>query len=85
MLSDGVGKLTDSIIENMMLPFFNKGMFDTDFDNNNVPDQKQLENLKVNIFNTSLSIGKVIISTIKFISLSYVIYLLVLVSTKIGN
>ena len=66
LLSNGVSNLTDSVIDHMLLPFFNAGVFDTDIDNNRMSDHKQLNNFIVNVFGINIELGKVIISAIKF-------------------
>jgi large conductance mechanosensitive channel len=83
LLSGSISDIIESFIENIILPFVNTGVFDTDIDNNNIADQIQLRELTIKVLNTNIKVGKVIISIIKFIILSYLIYLIVVMSKNI--
>lgn len=84
LLSGGVADLTDSIINNMILPFLEKSVFLMDIDNNGVPDQKQLENITVTFLNTRFYVGKVLMSIVKFIIVVYLVYVIAkLIESKI--
>lgn len=74
LVSEYVLGLTDSLTENIILPIINK-----DTNNDGKKDLHYLENLKIQLFNINLGVGKLFISLIRFFVMMFLIYIVNLV------
>lgn len=80
LLSGRISDLSSSITKYLILPFL-----ELDINKNGIPDKIELENKIVNIFGKNIHIGKVIVAILKFIVLTYITYLLVIILGYITN
>jgi large-conductance mechanosensitive channel len=71
VLSDRVNDLTNTIIDYAIMPIINR-----DADNDGISDIKNLEDKKFNVFGVNLGVGKCCVSIIKFVLITYVIFVI---------
>lgn len=70
VLSAKIGDVLNSFIDGMIMPFINR-----DADKDGVSDIKKLDDLEVNVGDVTLKVGPVITDTIKFVIITYLIFL----------
>jgi len=71
VLSDRINEITNSFVNNMIMP-----IFDYDIDNDGKRDIKSLENKYVKIYGIKINFGNFVISILKFIIVTYLIFLI---------
>jgi len=70
VLSRKVNDVMDSVIDNIIMPVINR-----DSDNDGVRDVKKLEDQSIKLYGMNFGVGKVLISIIKFIVVTYFLFL----------
>lgn len=71
VLSDRISDLTNSVVDNIIMAIVNR-----DADNDGKADVKSLENKEIIIFNIRFKYGKVLMALIRFIIITYVIFVI---------
>lgn len=74
LLSGRISELSSSIAEHLLAP-----LLDVDIDNDGISDRVELENKTLTIRGKKIQIGKVYVAILKFIVLTYITYLLVII------
>jgi large conductance mechanosensitive channel len=80
IISERVNEITNSLTNNIILPVINR-----DGDGDGVSDIKSLEDYKIKCFGITFGVGKFITALIKFIIISYVIFIFISISNKYIN
>lgn len=71
ILSSKINDISEAFVNHLVLPIINR-----DADNDGNPDVKNLEQYTLKISGINFEIGKFLIALIKFIIISYVVYLM---------
>ncbi len=71
VLSERINEVTNIFVENMIMPIINR-----DGDKDGTRDIKKLEDTEIKIFGINFKIGKVIFAFLKFIIITYVIFII---------
>lgn len=71
ILSSNLNELVNSLLNNIILPIVNK-----DSDNDGMRDIGKIENYTFEIYGIKFTIGKFLVTIIKFIFISYIIYII---------
>jgi large-conductance mechanosensitive channel len=71
VLSDRINDVTNTFVNSIVLPIIYR-----DSNNDGIDDVKEIENKIVNIKGIKLGVGKMILSTIRFVIVTYILFLL---------
>lgn len=71
VMSERINDLTNSCVDNLLMPIINR-----DADNDGVRDIKSLEDTKIEVCGMKFGIGKVTIAVIRFIIITYVVFII---------
>ena len=71
ILSNKINDISEAFINNLVLPIINR-----DIDNDNRPDIKKLEEYTLRMSGIKFELGKFMIALIKFLIITYIVYLL---------
>jgi large-conductance mechanosensitive channel len=80
ILANGAFELTNSILNNIFVPLIN---VDMNYDGKS--DIETISNKSIKIFNSKIRYGRVIISVIKIILVSYILFIITICISKIMN
>ena len=75
-----IGNMTDSLFNNIILPFFNK-----DSDGDGVNDFKKFEDYSKKIYGIDFKIGKFILDLVKFLIMIYCLFIIARFTRDIIN
>lgn len=78
VLSDRINEVTNSLVNNLIMPIINR-----DGDNDGEKDIKKLEEKVITISGVRFQIGRFIMALIKFILVTYIIFIVTRVVNKI--
>src|SRR5690606_19318780 len=70
ILSDRINNITNSFVDNLIIPFVN-----IDINKDGEKDIKKIQDIKIKFFGIEIKIGEFTLSLIKFIIVTYVIFL----------
>lgn len=78
ILSTNIIDIAQSFIDNMIIPIFN-----VDINGDGIKDKDFIENYKIKLFGSDFKLGKFIISIVKFLLITYIVYIIsVLIQKK---
>ena len=80
LLSSRISELADSVSDNILIPFLS-----VDLDSDGIQDRKELENINFNLLGVNIRIGRVIVSIIKFVLITYLTFILIMLTKKINS
>jgi large-conductance mechanosensitive channel len=69
ILSERVNDLTNNTLNGLIMPIINR-----DIDGDGTPDIKKIEDYELTLIGTKFQIGKIVMSIIKFIIVSYIVF-----------
>ncbi len=79
ILSDRIGRVTDSFVNDLIMPILSR-----DGDGDGEEDIKKLEDKSIMCFGANFRIGKFMTSVIKFVLVTYIIFILAKVVKNLG-
>lgn len=71
VMSDRINDLTNTCVDSLLMPIIN-----IDADNDGVRDIKSLEDKEIKIYGMKFAVGKVMIAIIRFIIITYVVFII---------
>jgi|SaaInlStandDraft_3_1057020.scaffolds.fasta_scaffold17205_1 large-conductance mechanosensitive channel len=71
VLGERISDLMDTVISSLILPVINR-----DSDEDGVRDIKKIEDLSIEVFKIKFEVGKILISALKFVIITYFLYIL---------
>ena len=80
ILSDRINELTNTFVNNLIMPIINR-----DADKDGVKDIKNLEDTEFTIYGIKFGVGKFAMALLKFIIITYVLFLITKTVKYIGN
>jgi large-conductance mechanosensitive channel len=80
VLSDRINELTSEFVNLIIMPIINR-----DGDGDGVHDSKKLEDKTMTVFGIQFRIGKFVMSVIKFVVITYIIFIASIVINKVSN
>ena len=78
ILSDRINELANTFVNGIIMPLINR-----DCDKDGVRDIKQLEDRYITLFNAKFMIGKLLVSILKFVIISYIVFIMTKIANKI--
>lgn len=78
VISNQLNKLTESFVDDLIMPIVN-----IDFNNDGIKDVKNLQDKELHIFRAKVKIGNFLFLIIKFCIITYIIFLLSSIFTKL--
>jgi len=80
ILSDRINEITTTFVDYMIMPIINR-----DGDKDGEKDIKKLEDATFSVYGMEFHVGKVIMALIKFVIITYIIFLIAKSIKKIGE
>lgn len=76
VLSDRINDVTNSFVDNLVMPIINR-----DANRDGIKDIKQFEEKQITILGVDFNVGKIVISTFKFLLVTYILFII----SKLAN
>jgi len=77
ILSERLSELINSCIDNLIMPILNR-----DANNDGIEDIKNIEDYEITIYNTKFKIGRIITSLLRFLIITYIIFIIFKITQK---
>lgn len=80
VLSDRINEVTNEFFDGIILPIVNK-----DADKDGVRDIKRIEDIELKVLNVKFKIGKLGVSVLKFIIVTYIVFIITRLINRVSR